>query len=187
MHTSITCSSGISMATSTGVPGQSVMAASVYTWICLAIYDGKILINNLVIDVGHNDDSIYKITSLIFVVFLIMNRLLGNTIIYMYSKLHENDNDVQMYRLSIEVKRQQQIRSSLSIEVKRQQQTRSSLSIEVKRQQQTRSSLSIEVKRQQQIRSSLSIEVKRQQQTRSSFATMFDFELRVLLKTLLCM
>ena len=96
MHTSITSSSGISMATSTSVPRQSVMAASVYTWICLAIYDGKILINNLVIDVGHNDDSIYKITSLIFVVFLIMNRLLGNTIIYMYFKLHENDNDARM-------------------------------------------------------------------------------------------
>ena len=84
------------MVTSTSIPRQSVMAASVYTWICLAIYNGKILINNLVIDVGHNDDSIYKITSLIFVVFLIMNRFLGNTIKYMYSKLHENDNDARM-------------------------------------------------------------------------------------------
>ena len=37
------------MVTSTSVPRQSVMAASVYTWICRTIYNGKILINNFVI------------------------------------------------------------------------------------------------------------------------------------------
>ena len=52
------------------------------------------LINGIQIKYLHNDDSICKITSSIFFVFLLMTQSLGNEIIY--SRCHWNNKDGQM-------------------------------------------------------------------------------------------